>query len=310
MKTVIITGGNRGLGVECARVLAQNKDWHIVIACRDPQHAQPAVNQLRERSGSQQIEARELDLASLKSINTFVDEFQKSDLPPLGALVCNAGLQVVSGTQRTQDGFEMTFGVNHLGHYLLVNQLLACLTPPARIVFVSSGTHDPAMKTGMGDPAYTDARRLAYPTENDGADPLRVGRVRYTTSKLANVFATYELARRLETKQIKGITVNAFDPGMMPGTGLARDYNPFVRLAWKYLLPLLTYFGTGARRVEDSGAALARLVLDPQLAGTTSKYFSGMKIIPSSLESYDQAKAKELWETSAGLVGLARNLRL
>ena len=305
MKTVIITGGNRGLGYECARVMAQNIDWHIVIACRDPQEAQQAVSQLSEPGRNQRLEARELDLASLKSINAFVDEFQKADLPPLGALICNAGLQVVSGTKHTQEGFEMTFGVNHLGHYLLVNRLLKNLAPPARIVFVSSGTHDPAMKTGMGDPEYTNARLLAFPNETSGADSLQVGRTRYTTSKLANILCTYELARRLDAKGIFGITVNAFDPGMMPGTGLARDYNPFIRFAWKYLLPVLRYFGTGARRVEDSGSALARLVLDPALENTTGKYFSGLEMIPSSVESYDQIRARELWETSAELVGLA-----
>ena len=304
MQTAIITGGNRGLGFECARALAGSKDWHIVIACRDLQEGQLAVNRLRGSGGSQQIEVRELNLASLKSINAFADDIQKGDLPPLGALVCNAGLQVVSGTQRTQDGFEVTFGVNHLGHYLLVNRLLNNMAPPARIIFVSSGTHDPAMKTGMGDPEYTNARLLAFPNERAGDDPLQVGRKRYTTSKLANVFCTYELARRLEAEGRSGITVNAFDPGMMPGTGLARDYNPFMRLAWKYLLPALTYFGNGARRVEDSGMALARLVLDPELAGITGKYFSGMDMIPSSEESYDKTKAAELWETSAALVGL------
>ena len=310
MKTVIVTGGNRGLGYECARLIAQDKNWQVVIACRTAQAAQQAVIRLRAESGSQKIEARELDLASLESINTFADEIQKAGLPPVGALVCNAGLQVVSGTKHTRDGFEMTFGVNHLGHYLLVNRLLESLEPPARIVFVSSGTHDPAMKTGMGDPEYTNARLLAFPREDANASALEVGRKRYTTSKLANVFCTYELVRRLEAGGFRMITVNAFDPGMMPGTGLADDYNPFMRLGWKYLLPILTYFGTGARRVEDSGAALARLVLAPELSGITGKYFSGLDMIPSSQESYDLAKARELWETSAELVGLSLDKRI
>jgi NAD(P)-dependent dehydrogenase (short-subunit alcohol dehydrogenase family) len=305
MKTVIITGGNRGLGYECARNIARDKDWYVIIACRDPREAQDSVQTLRAQSGNQNIQARELDLASLKSVNKFVDEIQKSDLPPLSALVCNAGLQVVSGTKRTQDGFEMTFGVNHLGHFLLVNRLIKKMTPPARIVIVSSGTHDPAMQTGMGDPQYSNTRLLAFPNEDVASDPQQTGRTRYTTSKLANIFFTYELVRRLEAWGIQDITVNAFDPGMMPGTGLARDYNIFMRLGWKYLLPILTLFRPGVRRVEDSGAALAWLVLAPELARVTGKYFSGKEMIPSSTESHDQAKAKELWETSTELVELA-----
>lgn len=306
MKTVIITGGNRGLGYECARGIAREKDWQIVIACREPREAQEAVTRLREQSGNPNIEAWQLDLGALASVNAFAARAQASSLPPLGALICNAGLQIISGTRRTQEGFEMTFGVNHLGHYLLVNRLLKSLVPPARIVFVSSGTHDPAMKTGMPAPEYHDARSAAFPQEQVGDDPALVGRKRYTTSKLANVFTTYELARRLEAQGVTGITVNAFDPGMMPGTGLARDYNPLMRLGWKYVLPILTLFSRDVRRVEDSGAALARLILTPELATTTGKYFSGKNMIPSSAESYDLAKAKELWETSAELVGLVQ----
>jgi NAD(P)-dependent dehydrogenase (short-subunit alcohol dehydrogenase family) len=307
MKTVIITGGNRGLGYECARNIARDKDWQIVVACREPQEAQDAVTRLREQSSNPNIEAWQLNLASLASVNTFANRVQASSLPPLGTLICNAGLQIVSGTRRTQEGFEMTFGVNHLGHYLLVNHLLKNLVPPARIVFVSSGTHDPAMKTGMPAPEYRDARSAAFPQEQAGDDPALMGRKRYTTSKLANILTTYELARRLEAQGVTGITVNAFDPGMMPGTELARDYSPAMRLGWKYILPILTLFNRDVRRVEDSGAALARLVLAPELAATTGKYFSGKDMIPSSAESYDLVKAKELWETSAELVGVQVN---
>jgi NAD(P)-dependent dehydrogenase (short-subunit alcohol dehydrogenase family) len=304
MKTVIITGGNRGLGYECARTIASEKDWQILIACRSPGDARQAVNDLRSQSGSTHIEAWPLDLASIESINNFASKVKTSNLPPLAALVCNAGVQLVSGTKRTLDGFEMTFGVNHLGHYLLVNRLLETLVPPARIVFVSSDTHDPAQKTGMPEPQYSTPQRLAFPPEIGETDKLRTGQTRYTTSKLANILTTYELARRLEGRGITGITVNAFNPGLMPGTGLAQDYHPVMRFMWKYILPLLTRFRPGVNRVEDSGVALARLVLAPELANITGKYFSGQKMIPSSVESYDRAKAAELWEASARLVGL------
>ena len=100
-----------------------------------------------------------MDLASLRSVRAFVEDVRGAALPPLHAIVCNAGVQVVSGTERTEDGVEMTFGVNHLGHFALVQGLLDELAHPARIVVVSSGTHDPAKHTGMPDPRLHLRRR-------------------------------------------------------------------------------------------------------------------------------------------------------
>ncbi len=304
MKTVVITGGNRGLGYECARVLARTHDWHIIVASRDPQQAASALVNLRRETHHEMIEAWELDLASLDSVNKFADKIKETNLT-LHALVCNAGVQIVSETQYTRDGFEMTFGVNHLGHFLLVNRLLDCMDASGRIVFVSSDTHDPAQKTGMPEPQYTNARSLAFPPPNQATDPVTVGRRRYTTSKLANVMTAYELARRLE-RQGSEITVNAFNPGLMPGTGLARDYNPMLRFAWNHVLPLWDRLRSGSSRVQDSGAALAYLITATELDHMSGKYFSGRQMQPSSRESYDLARANELWETSAELVGLAQ----
>jgi len=304
MKTVVITGGNRGLGLECARNIAAAGGWRILLACRDPEAAKDGLEKLRRETGNRDIEAWALDLASLASIEAFAARLRDSDFAPLGALVCNAGIQVVSGTRKTEDGFELTFGVNHLGHFLLANRLLDCLADTARIVFVSSGTHDPATKSGLPGPELTDARALAYPAEVGRDDAALVGRRRYTTSKLANLYTTYELARRLQGRGSGRVTANAFDPGMMPGTSLARDYGPLARFVWKYFLPALTLFKPGVNRVEDSGKDLARLVLAEELAGTTGKYFVGRDIVRSSEESYDEAKARDLWEASADLVGL------
>jgi NAD(P)-dependent dehydrogenase (short-subunit alcohol dehydrogenase family) len=249
-----------------------------------------------------------LDLASLASIRAFTDALAERADPPLKAIVCNAGIQVVSGLSHTEDGFETTFGVNHLGHFLLVNRLLKRLVTPARVVFVASGTHDPAQRTGMPVPVYTDARTLAHPAPGPEANPGEVGRQRYTTSKLCNVLCTYELARRLETAGLSTpdapVTVNAFDPGLMPGSGLARDYSPLQRFAWNFVLPVLRWFMPNVNTTEASGQALARLVTDPALAGVSGRYFEGRREIRSSQASYDEAVARALWDTSAELVAL------
>ncbi len=222
IKTVIITGGNSGLGYECAKEIASDNtgDWHIILACRNPEKAASAVKRLIAETGNRQIEAMDLDLASLASVRQFAKDFAARQLPPLQAIVCNAGLQVVSGTTFTKDGFETTFGVNHLGHFLLVNLLLKDLKSPARIVFVSSDTHNPTKKTMMPPPVFQDAEILAHPKPDDkNADLGTIGRIRYTTSKLCNILCAYELSRRLQTEQKdQKITVNAFNPSLMAGT--------------------------------------------------------------------------------------------
>jgi NAD(P)-dependent dehydrogenase (short-subunit alcohol dehydrogenase family) len=316
-QTVILTGGTAGLGYACARAIATSHPArHLVITSRNQQQAAQVVNTLQRETGNQHIEWIPLDLASLESVRSFARDFAGRKLPPLHAVVCNAGLQVISGTTYTQDGFETTFGVNCLGHFLLVNVLLRHLVTPARIVFVSSGTHIPTRKKSLVSriisatpPHYREAQALAWPEQypdpaesNDSSQV--VGMRRYSTSKLCDVLYAYELSRRLQSEGYSTpehpITVNAFDPGLTPGTGLSRDYGAFMRFGWNVLLPLMP----GIKSKETSGKELARLVLDPDLEKVSGKYFAGMEEKASSEESYDQQKAAQLWEGSAELVKL------
>src|SRR6266566_6118684 len=150
----------------------------------------------------------------------------------------------------------MTFGVNCLGHFLLVNLLLPHLVTPARIVFVSSDAHEPEYQSalhrfvGINPPHYRDPRALAWPErypdpEERNETPQKVGMRRYSTSKLCDVFYAYEFARRLDTNGYSTpehpITVNAFNPGPTPGTGLARDAGAFGQFGWNVLFPLLRF---------------------------------------------------------------------
>lgn len=251
-----------------------------------------------------------LDLASLASVRRFADaiarRLSEGDLPSPQGLVCNAGVQ--GKKTFTRDGFETTFGVNHLGHFLLVNLLVPLLVAPARIAVVASGVHDPAQRTGMPAPAWNQAAALARgdlgpeaAADSDAVDSRR----RYSTSKLANVYFAYSLARHLP----QGITVNAFDPGLMPGTGLAREYPALLRWLWLHVLPhivplLRLLISPNVHTVEESAAALTRLIVDPALASTTGKYFEGMREIRSSDASYDGVRAAELWHGSLTLTGL------
>jgi light-dependent protochlorophyllide reductase len=305
-QTVIVTGGNTGLGFEAARALAESdQGWHVVIACRNPAKAAQAVQRITNRTAKGRVEAMLLDLASLASVRAFAQEYATRNLPQLRGVVLNAGSQFVKGTTYTQDGFEATFGINHLGHFLLTNLLLPQISAPARIVFVSSGTHDPDQWTGMPAPQLQDAVSLAHPKQDVAvADSMqKLGQRRYTTSKLCNILCAYELALRLKASG-QAVTVNAFDPGLMPGSGLARDYGPVSRFVWTFVLPGLRLVMKNVNSTQSSGKNLARLILDPRLDSVTGKYFVGPNETSSSKESYDAVKSKALWEGSARLVGL------
>jgi NAD(P)-dependent dehydrogenase (short-subunit alcohol dehydrogenase family) len=303
-KTVIITGGNTGLGYECAKNIAKtDKDSFLVLACRNPEKAKIAANLIAKETANGNITALELDLASLESVRNFASTFSNSDYPPLYAIVCNAGLQTVNGIKYTKDGFEATFGVNHLGHFLLVNILLEKIVDTGRIIFVSSDTHDPLQKTGMPEPIYDKAEFLAYPNKSN---VTLSGTERYTTSKLCNIYCAYELDERIKYNG-KNISVNAFNPGMMPGTGLARDYDLIARFVWKYIFPVLTLFKRNVNTVRKSGRSLASLVINTKLEGVTGKYFDGTKQINSSKLSYNIENRKDLWRSSINLVQLKQD---
>jgi NAD(P)-dependent dehydrogenase (short-subunit alcohol dehydrogenase family) len=304
-RTALITGGTGSLGYQAAKAIAADSGWLVVITGRRPGEVSRAAAVLSAETGAE-IVGMPLDLGVLADVRRFTGELVNRGLPPLHAIVCNAGMQTVSGMSVTADGFEQTFAVNHLAHFLLVRDLLPHLASQGRIVLVASDTHDPAKRTGMPAPAYTDARSLAHPDSPAPDSAALDGRRRYTTSKLCNVLMAYELARRLAAGSAEGppaVTVNAFDPGLMPGTGLARDYPTVQGLAWRYLMPALTVLpGLNVHTPRRSGAALARLVTDPELAAVTGRYFSGAREIRSSVDSYDLGKAADLWETSADLV--------
>ena len=301
-QTAIVTGGNSGLGYHCALAIsAASPQWRVIIGSRDRAKSLEAARSIAATSGNPNVTAIDLDLGSPSSVRSFVAEFADHPGPPLKAIVCNAGIQFIQGLTYNGDGYETTFAVNHLGHFLLVNLLLRHLEAPARIAVVSSGTHNPDQFTGMPKPVYSDANSAAKPAPEP--DAATAGRRAYTTSKLCNLMFTYELSRRLKAIRRGAITVNAFDPGLMPGTGLARDYTPLQRFAWNFVLPVLRFI-PGVNSTSKSGRDLARLILDPQLESVSGKYFVGRAQVPSSKQSYDESQAAELWDASARMVHL------
>lgn len=311
-KTALVTGGNSGIGFECARALARD-GWHVAIASRDAQASADAARQIASERGADAISSFHLDLGSLTSVRQFAKEINGHGLP-LRALVLNAGAQFQTGPRLSTDGFESTFAVNHLGHFLLAQLLLPGLLEraPGRIVVVASGVHDPKQRTGMPHAVITDMDTLAAtggPTR--GAFD---GRLAYVNSKLCNLWFVYEMVRRLEASGLGAngaLTVNGFDPGLVPGSGLARDYPPPLRWVWNHVLPgvatVASRFIAGISTAPKSGTALARLVTDPALAAVTGRYFPSTarwQEAPSSEASYDVDRARALWDASVRMTGI------
>ncbi|MBV7330000.1 SDR family NAD(P)-dependent oxidoreductase [Chloroflexi bacterium TSY] len=306
-KSVIITGGNSGLGYQCAKVLAEEGSWQIIIASRNQERVEVGADQLTAETGCRSLTPLTLDLGSFASIRSFVDQFAAADLPPLCAIICNAGVSLTKNRQ-TVDGIDMTFGVNHLGHYLLVHLLTKHFAEPGRVVFVSSGTHVPEHKLarhfGVPAPKYTTAHNLAYPDTAPEAERIDNPAQRYSTSKLCNMLCAYEFARQF---QAAGMNVSVFgiDPGLMPGTGLTRDFPQWlINLAFIPFVTFLARWVDGIRLPEQSGRDLARLILDESLEGKTALYFDGHQEAHSSNDSYDGEKAADLWQTSQDLCRL------
>ena len=284
MHTAVVTGATSGLGRATAQAIAAVPGWRVVLAVRDEERGRELARQLGPGTAVVGV-----DLASLASVRAAADLIGREHAP-VDALVLNAGVQTTRADRVSADGHELTFAVNHLAHFLLTERLAPRLTPGARLVVISSGTHWGRLsKSGpFPAPRWTDPVRLAAPRDESGQRA-------YATSKLANVYFGYEAARRHP-----GLRVTVVDPGLMPATGLARDYPAPARALYGALTPLLARlpFAQDPQRAAAQVAALATAPPDRPAA----RYVALGREAPSSPESYDADRARELWEASERLV--------
>lgn len=284
-RTVVITGANSGIGLEAAVDLAR-RDARVVLTARDPDRGAAALDEVRRRSGSNTVDLVALDLGDLASVRDcaagLLEAYDRLDV-----LVNNAGA-MLSDRRTTVDGFEMTFGVNHLGHHLLTALLTERLvaSAPARVVTVSSLAHRGALR-GLDWDDLDRQRRY------------RAGQV-YAESKLANLLFTTELARRLAGT---GVTANACHPGSVrTGFGADGDTSGFERLALAAGRPFTVSPARGAEPI-------VHLAVAPELSGVTGEYFSGgllpgVRRRPTTRFARDEHAARRLWELSDELAGI------
>jgi NAD(P)-dependent dehydrogenase (short-subunit alcohol dehydrogenase family) len=288
---IVMTGATAGFGLFAAERLL-DAGASLTIGARSPA-ALP-------RSLQGRVTALPLDLDALANVRAFAAALGEG---PIDVLVLNAGLQLAKPAT-SADGFERTFAVNHLAHYLLLRLLAPRLAPGARVIFTGSGTHDPAEKTAVTPPVHADADRLAYPETDPTAEKgTRPACFRaYSASKLCNIMTAREAPRRLP-----GIDVLAFDPGYVPYTGLMRDNGRIIAALVSLVLPRLMK-GDRTSTIPRSGQFFADLALDARYAGGQGDYWSVrgpalIRIEPSTL-ARDEAACTRLWDDSARLVGL------
>ena len=274
-KTFVITGANTGIGKITARELAK-RGAHVILACRSREKTEAAIAEIKRDTGNDKVEFIALDLADLASVRRCAEELLARKMPIHG-LINNAGLAGQRGT--TKDGFEIQFGTNHLGHYLLTRLLLDRIksSGPARIVNVASASH-------YGAKAI-DWAALREPTKSTTA--MR----EYGVSKLSNVLFTKELARRLEGT---GVTTYALHPGVVATDVWRRVPGPVRWVMKKFMIT-----------PEEGAQTTVRCATAPELAAETGKYYDrdGKETRPSRLAD-DVELAAQLWSKSAEWTGL------
>lgn len=281
-KTVIVTGANTGIGKQTALELAK-RGGNIILACRDMEKCEAAAKEIRGETLNHRVNARHLDLASLKSIREFAAQVTEEE-EHVHILINNAAVMRCPHWT-TEDGFEMQLGVNYLGHFLLTNLLLDKLkaSAPSRIINVSSLAHVAG---------HIDFEDLNWEKKNYDT------KAAYCQSKLAVVLSTKELSRRL---QGTGVTVNALHPGVAR-TELGRHTGMHSSAFSSFMLGPI--FWLLVKSPQLAAQPSVYLAVAEELEGVSGKYFDILKEKPPAPEAEDEEVAKRLWAESVRLVGL------
>lgn len=285
-RVAVVTGANTGLGFETARVLAE-RGASVVLAVRDIEKGKQAAARITEQVPGAVLAVQRLDLTSLESVRTAAAELHATH-PRIDLLINNAGI-MYPPRQTTRDGFELQFGVNHLGHFALTGLLLDQLLPlpGSRVVTVASVAHRVRADIHFGDLHWERSyNRIAA----------------YGQSKLANLMFTYELQHRLASQ---GTTISvAAHPGMAD-TDLARNVPAPMRVLTPVIGPLIT------QKATMGALPTLRAATDPDVLGGQYYGPDGRReikghpqVVTSSNLSHDETVQRRLWDVSEELTGV------
>ena len=276
-KIVIVTGANAGIGKATALKLAE-MGAHVVMVCRNMKKAEKEFLEIQQKAETEKLDLMYCDFASLDSINKFVIEF-KSKYKKLDVLINNHGAVFILKS-KTEDGFESTFAVNHLGYFSLTLQLLDLLkaSTPSRIVNVSSSSSYKVKQLEIDD--YNWDRRTYYLMKA------------YAESKLYNIMFTFHLTEILKGT---GVTVNCLHPGYVK-TKIGLN-NFFLRM----LTPIIK---SGGMSIEEGAKTSVYLASSPEVKNVSGKFYSKMKEKKPNELAFDKEAQKKLWKLSLKLTNL------
>lgn len=327
-KNIVITGCNSGIGFDAASKLVA-RGHKVFLACRTIEKAEDARARILASLPSAPSQGEiiqpvglECDLASMKSVRAFAESFKGSG-ERLDVLCLNAGLQYsgVDGPPlRTEDGFEITVGTNHLGHFLLANLLLPSLVSAgsesecySRVVITASEVHDPTSSGGSVGVGASLGNLKGMAEQGAAFEMIDGGDYdsdkAYKDSKLCNILFGRELQRRLSEAGAR-VEVNSFGPGLITRTGFFRNQKPlFVKL---FDFAVNDVFRV-AETVDGGGKCLVYMATSPELEQVGGIYYNNdvtgfgaheFAQIEPSVEAHDAEEGKKLWELSAQLVDL------
>ena len=284
------------MGLRVADVLSKLPNAHVIVGARKPDQAVA----LREAVTSERLSVLPLDLESRTSVRGFVDSvMHTASGGQLSSIICNAGLQLTGDKAMATPNVERTFMVNVLAHVLLVDLLLPELRAGAHVVTVGSGTHNSddrlAKMFGFRGAFFPNAERVISGDLGSVGKPQQLNMDRYATSKLGAIYQARQLAREYSPETC---SFYAFDPGLMPGTGLARDRSALEQFGWKHIMPALRYFVPGLSSSGLSAKALVRhCILHPEHPSGSYIEFTG-KLAPRSKLCENSGNANDLMSES------------
>ncbi|KAM6970996.1 retinol dehydrogenase 11 [Tautogolabrus adspersus] len=275
-KTALVTGANIGIGKETAKDLA-GRGARVILACRDMVKAEQTARDIMREVKGAKVVAKQLDLADTKSICQFAENVYNTE-KSLHFLINNAGVAMCP-YGLTADGYEMQFGVNHLGHFFLTFLLLDLLkhSAPSRVINLSSVAHN------LGKIEFDDLKG-----EKD-YHPVRA----YAQSKLANVLFTRELSKRTEAL---GVTAYAVDPGMV-NTEITRHLR-------RPLMDLATTFKFLTKTPAEGASTTIYCTVTPENLLLTGGYYRDCALAESCWAGQDDGTALKLWAVSCQLLGI------
>jgi NAD(P)-dependent dehydrogenase (short-subunit alcohol dehydrogenase family) len=272
-KNCLITGATDGIGLEAAKAMAE-KGYDIYLHGRNAEKGRRAVEQVQAVGGGNKVEFVQADFASLDDVQRLAEDLN-ARLDKLDVLINNAGRASASSIEYSRDGYEMTFAVNHLAHFLLTNRLLEKLkqAPGARIVNVSSIGH----------------KFAPFDIDDLMSENTRPSNA-YFRAKFANILFSNEFARRLEGT---GVTSNALHPGTIR-SNFGKE-SLATRIFYTVAKPFLKSPEKGARN-------LVYLATSAEVEGETGGYYANCKPATPAPETNDPVLAGQLWEKSEALV--------